>query len=259
MNTQVPRAEPSRDQYQQEGLTYYRVTFVVAESHGSRPDRLPLGLSFPASLVFHAAIVLVIALTSLHRSLLDFTTPVSIEVEVISAAEFEAAMRPEAAATPGASDVRLEPSNVPVPTQVGPEHEAPPEFVSATTLRAGRVLTDPGHALFRRDLASLDPYERVTQVCNVEAAEQILLAVPGSRIDTVSASSFAETTLEGRVFEATGAAYRVDRKWYHLSFICTVRADLEAVTEFAFSLGDHIPESEWEAHNLIAEDLEDDD
>jgi len=180
-------------------------------------------------------------------------------VEVISATEFEAAIRPVPAVTPGSSDVRPETFDVSAPSQLDPEDQASPEFVSATNLRAARVLADPGHATFRKDLSSLDLYERVTQLCNVEAAEQILLAVPGSQIDTVSASSFAETTLDGRVFEATGAAYREDRKWYHLSFICTVRADLEAVTEFAFSLGELIPESEWEEHNLIAEDLEDDD
>jgi len=41
-----------------------------------------------------------------------------------------------------------------------------------------------------------------------------------------------------------------------MTFRCTASADLAGVTAFEFRLGQPIPEDEWEADNLNAEDAD---
>lgn len=43
-----------------------------------------------------------------------------------------------------------------------------------------------------------------------------------------------------------------------MSFECSSAPDMESVTAFRFAVGPAIPEEEWEEHNLIAEDFDDD-
>ena len=53
---------------------------------------------------------------------------------------------------------------------------------------------------------------------------------------------------------AMGGAFRSRRQWYNVSFECEAAPTLDGVASFMFKLGDAIPESEWDAHNLNAED-----
>lgn len=178
----------------------------------------------------------------------------SIAVEVITEAAFRALTRmPQVPAQVPANDEVLLPPPA-VPEAASEPADAP---IVATTLLTGDILADPANRALRNTLPTLAPIERIVQLCNIEAVEQVRLAAPETQPDSVSAASFAPPTLRDGVLVADGAAYRSDRQWYHLSFSCEPRADLLAVTAFSLELGDLIPETEWDSHNLIAEDVDD--
>jgi hypothetical protein len=121
---------------------------------------------------------------------------------------------------------------------------------------AGKILDDPANREIRETLTRLDPYERITQLCNIEGLEQLRLLNPGERPDSMVPSALAETSLAGQTLEAPKGGYRLDRKWYEIRFSCTVAADYLSVTDFQFAPGPAIPESAWESHNLISDDIE---
>lgn len=106
----------------------------------------------------------------------------------------------------------------------------------------------------RRVMGTLDPGERMVQLCNIEGLEQIRRAAPSYDPDTLVSYAMADTTATGLTLSATGGAFRSRRKWYGVSFQCSIAADYSAVTAFSFKLGAAIPEDEWEDHNLNAED-----
>ena len=58
----------------------------------------------------------------------------------------------------------------------------------------------------------------------------------------------------GLMVTAMGGAFRSRRQWYRVSFECIAAPGLDGVTAFSFKLGELIPEADWEAHNLNAED-----
>ena len=123
-----------------------------------------------------------------------------------------------------------------------------------TELFASRVLTDPANRQVRDTLPLLEETERITQLCNIEGLEQLHKAMPEPFPDSINPSAFAPTMVQGYKLEARAAAYRAARKWYRLRFTCTVSPDFSGVVAYAFEAGDSIPETEWEAHDLIAED-----
>ena len=109
-------------------------------------------------------------------------------------------------------------------------------------------------ATVRRGLSSFADRERVAQLCNIEALEQIRLAAPQYDPDTVVSYAMADPFSSGLMMTALGGAFRSRRQWYNVSFECQAAPTLDGVTSFAFKLGGVIPESEWEAHDLNAED-----
>lgn len=148
-----------------------------------------------------------------------------------------------------------------VPPKQTPAPVAPPAapagMTHATTLFATAMLKEPASRDVRATLPTLDRYERITQLCNMESTEQIRRALKGSNPDVVSAAAFGETTLSGLTLSATGASYRSKSKWYALRFECTVLPDLSGVADYRFSTGAAIPKDQWEEHNLNAADEDD--
>ncbi|OJX15569.1 MAG: hypothetical protein BGO82_09540 [Devosia sp. 67-54] len=109
-------------------------------------------------------------------------------------------------------------------------------------------------AKMKRTLESFAPSERLVQLCNIEGLEQIRRGAPDYDPDTLVTYAMSDPLVAGLTLTAPGAAFRSRRKWYGVAVRCTVAADLESVTGFEFRLGKPIPQSEWEAHNLNAED-----
>ena len=109
-------------------------------------------------------------------------------------------------------------------------------------------------ARIRKTFGTLAASEKLVQLCNIEGLEQIRRAMPQYDPDTLVPYATSDPLTAGLTLSAPGAAFRSRRKWYGMTFKCTAAADLAGVTAFEFKLGQPIPEAEWEADNLNAED-----
>ncbi|MEO6012868.1 MAG: DUF930 domain-containing protein [Devosia sp.] len=202
----------------------------------------------PASLLIHLLLIVLFALVSFGRPLAPrMVRP--IEVELVTQMEFEDSFEvpPEATVAPLVVPERTqEPDALPPAPADG--------MTEATQLFANRVLADPQNRQVKEALPSLDSAERIVQLCIIEGLEQLRIAKPGPPPDSISSSAFGQTTLLGLTLDAPDAAYRAARRWYAFHYTCSVEHDFSGVTAYRFAAGDPIPESEWEAHDLIAED-----
>ncbi|HWA18741.1 MAG TPA: DUF930 domain-containing protein, partial [Devosia sp.] len=139
---------------------------------------------------------------------------------------------------------------------VQPE-EAPQRVThKATALYSADILNEPAMARIRQTLTQFADSERMVQLCNIEALEQIKRAETDYAPDALVAYAMSDPVTRGFTLTATGAAFRSRRKWYGVSLTCTVAPDLQGVSAFEFTLGEPIPEDQWEAHNLNAEDAD---
>lgn len=136
------------------------------------------------------------------------------------------------------------------------EATPPARTYTATTFYAAGVLNAPGMDRIRQKLGSFADSERVVQLCNIEGLEQVRRAVPTYDPDTLVGYAMSDLVTHGLTLIATGGAFRSGRRWYGISYSCTAAPGLDVVTAFSFQLGDEIPPSEWEAHNLNAEDAD---
>ncbi|MBN9305126.1 MULTISPECIES: DUF930 domain-containing protein [unclassified Devosia] len=220
------------------------------------PDRR-LAAGTLASLLAHGALLAaLLLLTPLKQMVVPPPRPVS--VEIVTDAELAAleqpAQTPELTAPTGAGAAA--PPSTAAPAQKNPG--APPSTILgvhiATDFYAGGILAEPGMAKMKRTLESFAPSERLVQLCNIEGLEQIRRGAPDYDPDTLVTYAMSDPLVAGLTLTAPGAAFRSRRKWYGVAVRCTVAADLESVTGFEFRLGKPIPQSEWEAHNLNAED-----
>jgi hypothetical protein len=218
---------------------------------------LPWGTA--ASVGLHAGLALVLVLASPLRTLV-VPPPVPVSVEIVTQAQFEALQpkpetppvvaAPEAdAAAPHAAGEAQLPQSTPPRAAL---KRSP--TITATKLYTAGLLREPGMERIRKGLRSLAGSERVVQLCNIEGLEQIRRAAPNFDPDTLVSYAMADTAAAGLSLAAPGGAFRSRRKWYGVAFTCTVGADLESVTAFQFTLGDPIPEDQWEDHSLNAED-----
>jgi hypothetical protein len=124
-----------------------------------------------------------------------------------------------------------------------------------TQLLAQAYIREAASLEIRQNLPKLAPSERVTQICNIEAAQQIEAAATAKiLVDTVHAFGLGDATVDGLTITAPEAAFRSHQKWYAVSFICTVAADFSRVTDFKFKLGGAIPRDQWDAHALNTAD-----
>ncbi len=135
-----------------------------------------------------------------------------------------------------------------------PRPNASDIMIQATSLRSAKVLADPRSAKARKALQGLASSERIVQLCNIEAMEQVHIWKPEFQPDFLAAYAMADTKLSGQKLQADGGAFRSKRRWYTIGFTCEVKADLKEVVSFAFRVGDAIPESQWVDHNLSVDD-----
>jgi hypothetical protein len=122
--------------------------------------------------------------------------------------------------------------------------------ITATDYFAGAVLNDPRNRETRKKLASLGSDERLIQLCNIEAMEQLRRWKEGFVPDHIVAYATADPAMTTTSLKAPGAAVYSGGKWYRLSFNCTATASLDGVASFDFALGRPIPRQEWEQDNL---------
>ncbi len=210
-----------------------------------------------ASVVLHASLlVLLVWLSPLRQLVVPPPQPVSVEIvtqQQLAALETPA---PAQLTAPSASEAAAPTA----PSQGEAAPTAPSSTILgvhiATDFYAGSILSEPSMKKMRATLDSFAPGERLVQLCNIEGLEQIRRGAPSYDPDTLVSYAMSDPLTAGLTLSAPGAAFRSRRRWYGVAFKCTVAADLESVTGFEFKLGKPIPESEWEAHNLNAEDVD---
>lgn len=181
----------------------------------------------------------------------------AVETQVIGAREFEA-LRAPPPVTPLPAQAAPEPAAEPIPggatsVPAAPPRAAPPDdMIRPSRMLSERALADPRSRAARRGLATLAGEERIAQLCDLEAMEQIHAWQPGYQPDRLVDYARADTRLRETVFTATGGAFRSHRTWYEVSFHCELDAGLAKVVSFAFRVGEPIPREEWSALSLPA-------
>lgn len=238
------------------------MAFATGEGIGIRPahpQEASSAWSFGASLVVHAllglALLLVVAPPPPFLSRED-----SVTVDVVTQQQFKAASDEPETKMPA----------LPSPALSSTPETKTPEFARLPTDRPAKATTgmirathlmaatlaDPRSAKAAKAMKTLAASERIVQLCNIEAMEQVHVWNAAFKPDFLVAYATAETRQSGNRVEADGAAFRSKRHWYNLAFTCEARPDLAGVTQFAFQVGDEIPKDEWRDRNLVADDGE---
>lgn len=203
--------------------------------------QVPLGLA--GSVALHAALIAALFLLTPLRSFV-VPEPPAISVDLIPMEAGDAPTAPPELAAPAPAEA----------TAPGAPERGVGGIYFATKLYAARLLDTPEMANVRRNLRTLADSERVIQLCNIEALEQIRRAAPQYDPDTLVSYAMADPIQAGLVLTAMGGAFRSRRQWYNVSFECEAAPSLDGVASFMFKLGALIPQSEWDAHKLNAED-----
>ena len=127
-------------------------------------------------------------------------------------------------------------------------------LLSAAVALAGAVaFPAAGHAAksVAEQMLALDLDTRIEQRCNARAMGEISRANRAMRPDELVAYAFKDSELKGDVVHAPGAAVRSGNAWYRLSYVCRTTPDGLEVLSLSFKLGDEVPRSEWEDHQLV--------
>ena len=205
---------------------------------------VPWGLL--ASLLLHALLVTVLVLLPQPDPMIPMVEH-SIEVEIVSAPPAEPELRPSQVGPPA----RV-PDGVPEKPLPPVPKPQPPAMIRPTQILSARTLGDARSREARATLAQLAPDDRIEQLCDVEAMDQLHAWKSELQPDRLIAYAMAETKLSDGAMQADGAAFRSKRQWYKLKFKCAVSPDLTKVASFEFLVGDPVPKSEWQTHNLPA-------
>ncbi|MGU3574993.1 DUF930 domain-containing protein [Brucellaceae bacterium C25G] len=106
------------------------------------------------------------------------------------------------------------------------------------------ALSDPR---VRQAIGQLSPKERVSQICSIEALEQIRHHRSNTPPDMMArkGGQLTETSLK-----MLGGAYRSHSKWYDLDFQCEIDAAEMKVTSFKYSIGQVVPQNDWVRRGL---------
>lgn len=126
-------------------------------------------------------------------------------------------------------------------------------------LAAGLILsvTSVAHAemskSLEKDLRSLTMGDRLEQVCDIRAMEDIAKDKTGKKHDPDRALAYGikDPVVKGDTLIVEGGALRSHGRWHSLSYNCTASPDHMKVIHFEYVLGPYIPQSEWEKYGLF--------
>ncbi len=103
---------------------------------------------------------------------------------------------------------------------------------------------------FERSLKMLAPVDRLEQLCDYTAMQQIRKEHKPFRPDRAVAGAAKEPHIKDNTIVAKGGAFRSRKKWYELSYTCTAAPDHLSVTSFTYNIGPEIPEDKWTSYGL---------
>ncbi len=126
----------------------------------------------------------------------------------------------------------------------------PDGMIQADHLMSSDVLADPRSRAARVALAGFGTADQMVQLCGIEAMEQVHAWDTRLQPDSVVAYAMAETKITTHEVVAKGGAIRSGKRWFNIEYRCELAPDLTRVVAFAFRLGEPIPRSGWEEHNL---------
>jgi hypothetical protein len=200
----------------------------------------------PASFALHAMLVVALAFSpAVKRS--KRPREESVAVDILTPQQFEAASEPQVAPKVLQAPVAMPPASAPVPA-------VPPAdgVIRATRMLSQEVLANPGSRQARAALATFAETERMVQLCNLEAMEQIRVWRDDFQPEQVVPYATASEQFAGRTIVADGAAFLSRDNWYGLKFKCKLSDDGERVAAFEFLLGDTVPRDRWDELGLTA-------
>lgn len=121
------------------------------------------------------------------------------------------------------------------------------------TIGAVLILTSPAGAMnarIARSLRMLAPVDRMEQLCDYRAMQQIRRDHRQYHPDRLVAGARQQAHIHGHTVVAKGAAFRSRRRWYALSYTCTTASDDMSVTVLSYQIGVEIPEDKWASYDL---------
>ncbi|WP_404927252.1 DUF930 domain-containing protein [Mesorhizobium sp. ORM16] len=125
-------------------------------------------------------------------------------------------------------------------------------MIRPTQMLSARTLADPRSRQARADLKTFASDERMVQLCNLEAMDQIRQWRADFQPDRVVPYATAQEKVTGTTIAANGAAFRSRGKWYGLKFRCQLAGGGESVVGFEFLVGDPVPRAKWDELGLPA-------
>ena len=103
----------------------------------------------------------------------------------------------------------------------------------------------------RQTARKTSPRDRIMQLCNIEALEQVRNKRPGSFPDLLVPFGRSGGAISDYGLNASGGAFRSKSNWYNIDFKCTVDSSRSKVVTFSFTIGGAVPRSDWNARRLI--------
>ncbi|MCS0504184.1 DUF930 domain-containing protein [Ancylobacter mangrovi] len=211
------------------------------------------GADLLASLALHGGLLALMLLVAIAPPL-PVPEPPAIQTEVISQRDFDLLRGVTAAPAPApAAEPELPPPaapSAPLPRSGGAR--AQPDMVRPSRMLSEQALANPRSRGLRRALAGLAEEERIAQLCDLEAMEQIHAWRDEFQPDRLVDYALSDTRMEGQTLVAPRGAFRSRHQWYEVSFQCELDAGWRKVAGFAFHVGEPIPREEWAADNLAA-------
>ena len=226
--------------------------WFVGRKNAGEGVRFRVHLGWTVSGIAHAILLAAIILQAprllpVHEQVVE-----AIDVAVLQAAP-PPSSPPVSSSAPPQAEAPPQPAPLPrTPAAPRPETSRQSGMVTPKAFYAGAVLSDPRNRKTRAEIAGLMSDERLIQVCNIEAMEQLKRWRPGFAADHVVPYAEAEPVLTATTLDAKGAAVHAGDAWYQLRFTCRSTPDLETVVAFQFALGASIPADEWERYSLPA-------
>lgn len=213
-----------------------------------RPDML-VRWTLPASALAHGALLVALALLAVPRAL-EHPPERVITVDLVKPLP----------TPPPAAPVPLP---LPEPVLATPSEAATggaaaegdeDGMVAARDFYAAGILADPANEEVRKNFPLLATSEQVTQLCNMEALEQLRSAEPAVLADALLGYAFDAVAVSGTELDAEGGAVRSGGRWFHFRYHCAVTPDIASVSAFQYAIGAPIPKDQWEAHFLNSDD-----
>lgn len=172
-----------------------------------------------------------------------------VSVDIVTLAEFEAATRPPPIKAAVEAPTAVQPRG----SSRSPAQRAPaPGMIRATEMLSAKTLANPRSRQARADLATFASDERMVQLCDLKAMDQIRRWRTDFQPERVVPYATAQEKITGTTIAANGAAFRSRGNWYRLKFRCELAGDGESVVGFEFLVGDLVPRTQWDELGLPA-------